>query len=88
MAIICLNDLMAFGMQNAAHELGLKIPSELSVMAYDDIDMSRQSYPSLMTIKILLDELATQALVGLDTKFKPRGHGGNIGQPQPCRSGF
>lgn len=72
-AIICHNDLMAIGVQNAANELGLKIPREISVIGYDDIDMSRLSFPALTTIRIPLDELAAQALQGLNAKIQHPG---------------
>ncbi|MDW5498460.1 LacI family DNA-binding transcriptional regulator [Pseudomonas lundensis] len=72
-AIICHNDLMAIGVQNAANELGLKIPRELSVMGYDDIEMSKLSFPSLSTVKISLDEMACQALAGLGMKMTAPG---------------
>lgn len=72
-AIICHNDLMAIGVQNAANELGLKIPRELSVMGYDDIEMSKLSFPSLSTVRIPLDDIAYQALEGLTMKMSHPG---------------
>ncbi len=72
-AIICHNDLMAIGVQNAANELGLKIPRELSVMGYDDIEMSKLSFPSLSTVRIPLDDIASQALEGLTMKMSHPG---------------
>lgn len=64
---------MAIGVQNAANELGLKIPRELSVMGYDDIEMSKLSFPSLTTVRIPLDDIAHQALEGLTMKMSHPG---------------
>lgn len=72
-AIICHNDLMAIGVQNAANELGLKIPGALSVIGYDDIEMSGLAFPLLTTVRIPLDEIATQVLEGLNNKIQTSG---------------
>ena len=68
-AIICHNDLMAIGVQNAANELGIKSPRNLSIIGYDNIEFSKYSFPSLTTIKIPLDEIAYQAVDGLKLKY-------------------
>jgi DNA-binding LacI/PurR family transcriptional regulator len=36
-AIICLSDVLAFGVMRAAAERGIRIPQDLSVVGYDDI---------------------------------------------------
>ena len=36
-AIICLSDVMAFGVMRAAAERGIRIPHDLSVVGYDDV---------------------------------------------------
>jgi DNA-binding LacI/PurR family transcriptional regulator len=36
-AIICLSDLMAFGVMRAATERGIRVPQDLSVVGFDDI---------------------------------------------------
>jgi DNA-binding LacI/PurR family transcriptional regulator len=36
-AIICLSDVLAFGVMRAAAERGIRIPQDLSVVGYDDV---------------------------------------------------
>lgn len=69
-AIICHNDLIAAGVLNAANELGIKVPSELSVIGYDGIKFSSMTFPSLTTIRIPLDQLAGQAIEAIITLIK------------------
>jgi LacI family transcriptional regulator len=47
-AVFASNDLMAFGVWEAAEEMGLRIPEDLSIIGYDEIPFS--AYRSLTTI--------------------------------------
>jgi LacI family repressor for deo operon, udp, cdd, tsx, nupC, and nupG len=49
-AIFVANDEMAFGVIAAAHELGLSVPRDLSVVGFDDIYLSEAFQPPLTTI--------------------------------------
>ena len=49
-AIICFNDLLAFGAINAGKDMGLSIGQELAVTGFDDIPMSAHYRPPLTTI--------------------------------------
>lgn len=49
-AIFAANDIMAMGVIKAATENGISVPEELSVMGYDDIEMSNLCSPALTTI--------------------------------------
>lgn len=64
-AVICFNDLVALGVLARADELGIKIPEDLSVTGFDDIDFASFSNPSLTTIRspqIQLGEAAWKIL--------------------------
>lgn len=50
-ALFAFNDLMALGAYKAADELGLKIPEDLSIIGYDDIEIARFLSPSLTTVR-------------------------------------
>lgn len=50
-AICCGNDLMAIGVIKAARKLGIKVPEELSVVGFDDIDMCELIIPALTTVR-------------------------------------
>lgn len=49
-AIFASNDLLAIGALRAAAELGLAVPSALSVIGFDGIDLGGYAYPALTTV--------------------------------------
>ncbi|GAA1486947.1 LacI family DNA-binding transcriptional regulator [Brachybacterium fresconis] len=49
-AVVCYNDLVAFGFLVSALRAGVKVPSELSVMGHDDILLSRFIGGGLTTV--------------------------------------
>ncbi|KFX30405.1 LacI family DNA-binding transcriptional regulator [Ralstonia solanacearum] len=49
-AIFASNDLMGIGALRAAAELGITVPRELSIIGFDDIELSRYVYPALSTV--------------------------------------
>jgi LacI family transcriptional regulator, xylobiose transport system transcriptional regulator len=60
-AIVTGNDQQAFGVYEAARSLGLIVPTDVSVVGYDDIPSSRWMAPQLTTIRQPLTEMAEQA---------------------------
>ncbi|MCX7220713.1 MAG: LacI family DNA-binding transcriptional regulator [Burkholderiales bacterium] len=65
-AIFASNDLMAIGGLCAAHQAGMKIPEQLSVIGYDDIALASFSTPPLTTIaqpKYEIGVLTAQVMV-------------------------
>jgi LacI family transcriptional regulator len=48
-AIFCQNDRMAIGSYEALKEAGLSIPEDMSVVGYDDEEISRHLHPRLTT---------------------------------------
>lgn len=50
-AIFANNDLMAIGVYRAAKEMGYKIPGDISVVGFDDIDTAKVVEPPLTTVK-------------------------------------
>jgi LacI family transcriptional regulator len=51
-AIICGNDVLAMGALLEAQKQGIKVPKELSIVGFDDLEISRHLLPSLTTIHI------------------------------------
>ncbi len=49
-AIFASNDLLAIGALRAAAERGVAVPSALSVIGFDGIDLGAYSYPALTTV--------------------------------------
>lgn len=64
-AIFASNDEMALGVMDVAESLGIAIPSELSVLGFDDINEARLRRPGLTTIKQPLFEMGNQAANGI-----------------------
>jgi LacI family transcriptional regulator len=65
-AIFAANDEMAFGVLKVAHQLGVKIPEDLSLVSFDGTPFSTFAVPSLSTIIRPTDamaELATQKML-------------------------
>jgi DNA-binding LacI/PurR family transcriptional regulator len=60
-AIFATNDWMAIGAIKAAHDMGVLVPHELSIVGLDDIVVSAHIYPPLTTIAIPKQELARTA---------------------------
>lgn len=50
-AIFASNDDMAAGILVAAHRRGLRVPDDLSVAGFDDVDLSRMVAPALTTVR-------------------------------------
>lgn len=50
-AIVCGDDLQAMGVYEAARRAGLRIPDDLSVVGFDDIDQSARLAPRLTTVR-------------------------------------
>jgi LacI family transcriptional regulator len=60
-AIFAANDVIAFGVLDAAKRLGVRIPEELSVIGYDDIEMAGWEIFGLTTIRQPLAQMAKTA---------------------------
>lgn len=64
-ALFCANDEMAAGVLRAAHELGLEVPRDVSVMGFDDIIMANYTDPPLSTIKVVKEHMGRRAMTRL-----------------------
>jgi len=61
-AIFAFNDNMAIGALQAAREIGLEVPRDLSVVGFDALDASRIVTPTLTTIRQPLEEMGRLAV--------------------------
>ena len=64
-AILGSNDLTAIGAMGAIHEKGLAIPGDISVVGFDDIELSAYTLPALTTVHVPRRELASTAFRAL-----------------------
>jgi DNA-binding LacI/PurR family transcriptional regulator len=60
-AIFTANDLQALGVYQAAREMGLRIPADLSVVGFDDLPIAALVDPPLTTVRQPLSEMAAAA---------------------------
>jgi LacI family transcriptional regulator len=51
-AVVCGNDVIAYGVLLEGERSGFSIPRDLSVVGFDDLDWSRHLRPSLTTIQV------------------------------------
>ncbi len=72
-AVLASNDLTAIGAMGAIYEHGLRIPEDISVVGYDGIQLSAFTHPSLTTLSVDRQELATTAFHGLFKARTPQG---------------
>jgi DNA-binding LacI/PurR family transcriptional regulator len=69
-AVFATNDLPAFGVLQAAAELGLEVPRDLSVVGVTDIQLAHQMRPALTTVAMPTSEAATLAVQMLLSEIK------------------
>ncbi len=84
-AVVCANDVMAFGVANHLRELGYHVPGDVIVTGYDCLTQTREFHPILASvshewesmgdkaIRMLLDSMQGKKIENalLDTRFVP-----------------
>ena len=66
-AIFACNDLMAIKAMAAIQDYELRVPADISVAGFDDIEMSAQIHPPLTTVRVQREQmgaLAVRKLIG------------------------
>ncbi|RYE74066.1 MAG: LacI family transcriptional regulator, partial [Hyphomicrobiales bacterium] len=71
-AIFCQNDRMAIGCYEALKEAGLSIPEDMSVVGYDDEEISRHLHPQLTTVILPHRQMGQWAVQALAASEKAR----------------
>lgn len=67
-ALFCASDLMALGAMKAVKEMGKKVPEDISIIGFDNIDLTAYCTPALTTVhqyKYELGSHAAQILIDL-----------------------
>lgn len=70
-AIICVNDITAVGALAAVRQAGLRVPEDVSVTGFDNVQLSEFCYPALTTVHIpreRIGHIICERLVSMDNK--------------------
>ena len=71
-AVFALNDMMAIGAITAIRKAGLRVPEDISVVGFDDIEMASAVSPTLTTISQPIKQMAQIAAELLIKKIKSK----------------
>jgi DNA-binding LacI/PurR family transcriptional regulator len=71
-AVFCDDDLIAAGLYLAVRERGLRIPADLSVIGFDDMDFARVLEPPLTTVALDAEQLGASAFELLEARMAGR----------------
>lgn len=69
-AVVCFNDISAIGSVRALHDAGLRVPEDVSVIGFDDIQTASFYVPSLTTIRQPLAQMGAAAASLLLSKLR------------------
>ncbi|MFL6051990.1 MAG: LacI family DNA-binding transcriptional regulator [Actinoallomurus sp.] len=73
--VFCANDLLAIGLINELVRAGVKVPAEISVVGYDDIDLAATAVVPLTTVRQPREDLGRTATeLALAETGDPEGH--------------
>jgi LacI family transcriptional regulator len=78
-AVFCANDLIALGALEAAQQRGCRIPDDVSVVGFDDIDEAERASPPLTTIRQPPRRLGVAAAEALIERLEGRAEPRRIG---------
>ncbi len=60
-ALFSSNDIMVAGVVRAVHESGIKVPDDLAIVGFDDLDQTTMIFPELTTIRQPCVEMGASA---------------------------
>jgi DNA-binding LacI/PurR family transcriptional regulator len=74
-AVLASNDMTAIGALGAIHEQGMRVPEDISIVGFDDIQISAFTQPALTTVRLSRDEIARVAFRALYSVRQDGGKG-------------
>jgi DNA-binding LacI/PurR family transcriptional regulator len=83
-AVLAFNDTLALGAMRVLQEAGLRIPDDVAVIGFDDIDETRYSLPTLSTVNPGRTEIARTAVRLLADRIAGR----HVGEPLEIEASF
>ena len=73
-AIVAANDELAIRIIHVLNRRGLRVPADISVTGFDDIEMAGHFVPSLTTMRIPLAEMAERGVLHLIGQIESGNH--------------
>ena len=64
-AVVCSNDWTAIGALHAVHAAGLAVPTDVSIVGFDDIPLTRYTNPALTTVRMTASDVGATAFNAL-----------------------
>jgi DNA-binding LacI/PurR family transcriptional regulator len=61
-AVFCYNDMTAVGLMKACRAAGVRVPQDLSIVGYDDVELTNHVTPALTTMHQPRRQLGKQAM--------------------------
>ncbi|SEL55803.1 transcriptional regulator, LacI family [Roseovarius azorensis] len=77
-AVICGNDVLAVGALQMARKLGLRVPQDISITGFDDIELATVVEPPLTTVHVPHREMGRAAARRLVAMLAGEGHGNSV----------
>ncbi|MFO1199209.1 MAG: LacI family DNA-binding transcriptional regulator [Burkholderiaceae bacterium] len=71
-AIFCVNDVLALGAMDGARSLGVRVPEDLWVVGYDDIELASWGAYDLTTVRQPMDQMIACAIELLRARIAQR----------------
>ncbi len=82
-ALVCYNDLMALGFMKGAQTLGFRLPADISVAGFDNIQYGNYTSPPLTTVDLQSERLGAAAMEKLIAQIEGGANTGfNMIEPQ------
>ncbi len=69
-AVFCVNDAMALGFMRYAHENGYRIPEDVALIGFDDVDGAIFASPPLTTVRVFKEQFGEMAMRQLIEKVE------------------
>ncbi len=82
-AVFCFNDTMALGLMSRLQQNGIKVPDDISVIGYDNIELAEYFSPPLTTIHQPKRRVGKNAFEILLERIKDKDHEKRIFEMQP-----
>ena len=74
-ALFCASDEMAIGAMNAAADLGFRVPEDVSIAGFDDMEVAEYCRPALTTVHQPRTEIGEKAMLAMLNLLNGNGSG-------------